>query len=92
MSQYTNLNEVKIQVDETTQIMKNNIEKVLERDGKLGDLESRSEELSEGARRFDKKTNKLKWKMYWADKRFLAGIIIVLLFLVLILVIILSKK
>jgi hypothetical protein len=92
MSQYTNLNEVKIQVDETTQIMKNNIEKVLERDNKLGDLESRSEELAEGSRRFDKKTNKLKWKMFWADKRLLIGIFSILLFIILILAIVLSKK
>jgi hypothetical protein len=92
MTQYKNLNEVKIQVDETTQIMKNNIEKVLERDEKLGELVTKSEVLVEGSQRFQKKTNKLKWKMYCADKRFLAGIIIVLLFLVLILVIILSKK
>ena len=92
MSHYTNLHEVKIQVDETTQIMKNNIEKVLQRDEKLGDLESRSEELAEGAKRFDKRTNKLKWKMFWADKRLLVGIISVLLFLILILVIIITKK
>ena len=92
MTQYKNLNEVKIQVDETTQIMKNNIEKVLERDSKLGDLETRTGELVEGSRRFDKKTNKLKWKMYCADKRFLSGIIMMLVLLIIIILIIFTKK
>jgi len=92
MTQHNNLNEVKIQVDETTQIMKNNIEKVLQRDEKLGDLEEQAEVLVEGAQRFQKKTNKLKWKMYWADKRFLAGIIMMLLLLIIIILIIFTKK
>lgn len=92
MSQYQNLNEVKIQVDETTQIMKNNIEKILDRDEKLGDLETKTEELVDGSRRFQKKTNKLKWKMYCADKRFLVGIIMALLLLIIIILIIFTKK
>lgn len=86
------LSEVKIQVDETTQIMKNNIEKVLQRDEKLGDLESQSEVLVEGSQRFQKRTNKLKWKMYCADKRFLAGIIMMLLLFIIIILIIFTKK
>ena len=86
------LTEVKIQVDETTQIMKNNIEKVMQRDEKLGDLESQTELLVEGAQRFQKKTNKLKWQMYCADKRFLTGIIMMLILLIVILLIIFTKK
>jgi len=97
MAQHKNTNtnkldEVKIEVDETIHIMKNNIEKVLERDNKLGDMESQSELLVDSSKRFQKKTNKLKWKMYCADKRFLAGIIMMLLLLIIVLVIIFTKK
>lgn len=95
MSQQKNqdkLSEVKIQVGESTQIMKNNIEKVLQRDEKLGNLESQSEVLVEGAQRFQKKTNKLKWQMYCADKRFLVGIIMMCMLLIIILLIIFTKK
>ena len=86
------LSEVKIQVDETTQIMKNNIEKVLERDEKLGELVTKSEVLVEGSQRFQKRTNKLKWQMYCMDKRFLAGIIMMLLLFIIIILIIFTKK
>ena len=92
MSQYQNLDEVKIQVDETTQIMKNNIEKILDRDEKLGDLETKTQDLVDGSHRFQKKTNKLKWKMYCEDKRFLAGIIMALILLIIIILIIFTKK
>lgn len=92
MTQYQNLDEVKIQVDEATEIMKNNIEKVLQRDEKLGELETKTEELVEGSRRFNKKTNKLKWKMYCVDKRLLAGFIMMLVLLIVIILIIFTRK
>ena len=92
MEQTANINEIKIQIDETTQIMKNNIQKVLERDEKLCDLETQSDALVHDSERFHKGAKKLKWKFYWADKRFLACIVFILLFLILVLVIVFAKK
>ena len=48
-TQYNKLDDTKKQVDTVIDIMKDNIEKVLQRDEKLGDMESRTEELQDGA-------------------------------------------
>ena len=48
------------QIDEVVQIMRNNVEKVLERDSKLTDLEDKSESLRDGASRFEKSSKKVK--------------------------------
>ena len=51
---------VQKQVDEVIGIMRNNVEKVLERDTRILDLEDKSESLRDGALRFEKTAKKLK--------------------------------
>ena len=52
------------QVDEVCGIMKDNLEKVLERDAKLNELDERADALQDGASQFEKQAGKLKNK-FW---------------------------
>ncbi len=49
--------------------MRGNVEKVLERDQKLGDLEDKSDALRDGAARFETTSRKLKSKMWWKNMK-----------------------
>ncbi|XP_076763539.1 neuronal synaptobrevin-like [Xylocopa sonorina] len=52
------------QVDEVVDIMKTNVEKVLERDQKLSELDDRADALQYGASQFEQQAGKLKRK-FW---------------------------
>lgn len=52
------------QVDEVVDIMKTNVEKVLERDQKLSELDDRADALQQGASQFEQQAGKLKRK-FW---------------------------
>ena len=54
----------KAQVDEVCGIMKDNLEKVLDRDVKLNELDERADALEDGASQFEKQAGKLKNK-FW---------------------------
>uniref|UniRef100_A0A8C5TMY6 V-SNARE coiled-coil homology domain-containing protein n=1 Tax=Malurus cyaneus samueli TaxID=2593467 RepID=A0A8C5TMY6_9PASS len=68
-------------------IMRMNVDKVLERDQKLSELDNRADALQAGASQFETSAAKLKRKYWWKnckwDKRsfFLVGIISLLIFL-----------
>ena len=47
-------NKIDFQVDEVIGIMHKNVENVLERDRKLGDLEERADALQDGCAQFEK--------------------------------------
>ena len=70
------------QVDEVVGIMRNNVEKVLERDQKLNELDEKADALQDGASQFEKSAGKLKNK-FWVEnmKMIIVGGIIVLLIL-----------
>ncbi|XP_006866673.1 PREDICTED: vesicle-associated membrane protein 5 [Chrysochloris asiatica] len=57
------------QADEVTEIMLNNFEKVLERDGKLAELEERSHQLLDMSTTFSKTTKTLAQKKRWENTR-----------------------
>jgi hypothetical protein len=48
------LGDARRQVDEVVDIMRDNMEKVLERDEKIGDLQDKSEDLLTGADKFQR--------------------------------------
>lgn len=79
MSKPDTIVQIRSEVDNVTNIMKANVEKILERDAKLGDLEDISNELQENANIFDTRTKKLKNKMWWANKKKLCILIFILL-------------
>ncbi|XP_076315278.1 neuronal synaptobrevin-like isoform X4 [Tachypleus tridentatus] len=55
------------QVDEVVDIMKTNVEKVLERDNKLSELDDRADALQQGASQFEQQAGKLKRKFWWKN-------------------------
>jgi len=70
------------QVEEVTSIMHKNIENVLERDRKLGDLEERADNLQDGCAQFEKQAAAMKNK-FWLEnlKSMIAGGVVGLLLL-----------
>uniref|UniRef100_A0A915KB74 V-SNARE coiled-coil homology domain-containing protein n=1 Tax=Romanomermis culicivorax TaxID=13658 RepID=A0A915KB74_ROMCU len=61
------LQQTQAQVDEVVGIMKVNVEKVLERDSKLTQLDDRADALQEGASQFEKSAATLKRKYWWKN-------------------------
>jgi len=76
------------QVDEVVVIMKDNVNKVLERDAKLTDIEDKSEGLRDGANRFSKTSTQVKKKMWWKNVKYMLAIIAVILVVILVIVLI----
>nr|XP_017100405.1 vesicle-associated membrane protein 2 isoform X2 [Drosophila bipectinata] len=58
------LQQTQAQVDEVVDIMRTNVEKVLERDSKLSELDDRADALQQGASQFEQQAGKLKRK-FW---------------------------
>ncbi|XP_021207041.1 neuronal synaptobrevin isoform X2 [Bombyx mori] len=58
------LQQTQAQVDEVVDIMKSNVDKVLDRDAKLSELDYRADALQEGASQFERQAKSLKNK-FW---------------------------
>ncbi|XP_061456966.1 vesicle-associated membrane protein 3 isoform X1 [Rhineura floridana] len=58
------------QVDEVVDIMRVNVDKVLERDQKLSELDDRADALQAGAAQFETNAAKLKRKYWWKNCKF----------------------
>jgi len=70
------------QVNEVVGIMKSNVEKVLERDAKLSELDERADALQDGASQFEKQAGKLKNRFWIYNIKFIiVGTIVVLIIL-----------
>jgi len=63
------LQQTQAQVDEVVDIMRVNIDKVLERDQKLSELDDRAEALQMGASQFEASAGKLKSKFWWKNMK-----------------------
>lgn len=61
------LKEAQSQVNEVVGIMRVNVEKVLERDQKLSELDNRADALQAGASQFEQQANRLKRKYWWKN-------------------------
>jgi vesicle-associated membrane protein 2 len=61
------LQQTQAAVDEVVGIMRVNVEKVLERDSKLTELDHRADALQMGATQFESQAGKLKRKMWWKN-------------------------
>eukprot|EP00055_Hartaetosiga_balthica_P014572 m.80635 g.80635 ORF g.80635 m.80635 type:complete len:96 (-) comp8626_c0_seq1:228-515(-) len=86
------LAEAQQQVDEVVGIMRENMDRVLERDAKLSDLEDRSDELKDGATRFQSSSKKLKKRMWWQNCKWTLALILVILVIIIIIVVHFTKK
>lgn len=91
-TQYNKLDDTKKQVDTVIYIMKDNIEKVLQRDEKLSDMENRTDELRDGASRFQKTSTKLKQKLWCKNIRFMIILSAIFLILIMVILLIIFKK
>ncbi|KAL7305152.1 hypothetical protein TKK_0002548 [Trichogramma kaykai] len=61
------LQQTQAKVDEVVGIMKVNVDKVLERDQKLSELDNRADALQMGAAQFEQQAGKLKRKYWWKN-------------------------
>ncbi|XP_077293928.1 vesicle-associated membrane protein 3-like [Arctopsyche grandis] len=80
------LQQTQDQVNEVVGIMRVNVQKVLERDQKLSELDTRADALQHGASQFEQQATKLKRKYWWKNLKMM--IIIGVLALVLLILII----
>ncbi|XP_035789347.1 synaptobrevin-1-like isoform X2 [Anopheles albimanus] len=80
------LKQTQAQVDEVVGIMRVNVEKVLERDQKLSELDQRADALQHGASQFEQQASKLKRKQWWANMKMMIimGVIGVVLLIIII--------
>ncbi|TFK00634.1 Vesicle-associated membrane protein 1 [Platysternon megacephalum] len=61
------LQQTQARVDEVVDIMRVNVDKVLERDQKLSELDNRADALQAGASQFETSAAKLKRKYWWKN-------------------------
>ncbi|XP_050544406.1 synaptobrevin-1-like isoform X2 [Daktulosphaira vitifoliae] len=80
------LQESQAQVDEVVGIMRVNVEKVLERDQKLTELDNRADVLQQGASQFEQHATKLKRKMWWKNLKMmiLLGVVVAILLILIV--------
>uniref|UniRef100_A0AAX7U989 Vesicle associated membrane protein 3 n=1 Tax=Astatotilapia calliptera TaxID=8154 RepID=A0AAX7U989_ASTCA len=68
-------------------IMRVNVDKVLERDQKLSELDDRADALQAGASQFETSAAKLKRKYWWKNCKMWAILIAVIVFIIVIIII-----
>ncbi|KAK9536253.1 hypothetical protein VZT92_006053 [Zoarces viviparus] len=80
------LQQTQAQVDEVVDIMRVNVDKVLERDQKLSELDDRADALQAGASQFETSAAKLKNKYWWKNAKMMIimGVICVIILIVII--------
>lgn len=69
VKQFSKLDKTQQQVQEVTGVMRGNLDKVLERGDKLGDLDARAEQLELNANKFATTAKKLRSTMWWKSKK-----------------------
>ncbi|KAL4221270.1 Vesicle-associated membrane protein [Mactra antiquata] len=81
------LQQTQAQVDEVVDIMRVNVDKVLERDQKISELDDRADALQAGASQFEASAGKLKRKFWWKNCKMwliLIGIILVIIIIIIV--------
>ncbi|KAL3978034.1 hypothetical protein ACER0C_019096 [Sarotherodon galilaeus] len=81
------LQQTQAQVDEVVDIMRVNVDKVLERDQKLSELDDRADALQAGASQFETSAAKLKRKYWWKNCKMWAILIAVIVIIIVIIII-----
>ncbi|KAK6321453.1 hypothetical protein J4Q44_G00084290 [Coregonus suidteri] len=81
------LQQTQAQVDEVVDIMRVNVDKVLERDSKLSELDDRADALQAGASQFETSAAKLKRKFWWKNCKMWAILIAVIVIILVIIIV-----
>ena len=84
----TRLAQTQRQVDQVVDIMKNNMDRVLERDTKLSDLDTRADALQLESQQFEKTSAAVKNKYWWENMKMWIILAVVVLVLIGVIVII----
>ncbi|XP_066182596.1 vesicle-associated membrane protein 2-like [Sylvia atricapilla] len=85
------LQQTQAQVDEVVDIMRMNVDKVLERDQKLSELDNRADALQAGASQFETSAAKLKRKYWWKNCKMMIILGVVCAVILIIIIIFPSK-
>ena len=80
------LQQTQAKVDEVVGIMKVNVDKVLERDQKLSELNNRADALQMGASQFEQQAGKLKRKYWWKNLKMMIIIGVIALIILIIII------
>jgi t-SNARE complex subunit (syntaxin) len=86
-----NVNNLQTQVDQVVDIMRVNVSKVLERDQKLSDLDTRAENLADGSRQFQTTAARVKRKYWWQNCKMwliLIGVILVVIIIIIVAIVV----
>jgi len=75
------------QVDQVVDIMRQNMDKVLERDTKLTELDNRADALQAGASQFEYSARSLKRKMWWKNCKMWIILSVVVIVIIVIIVV-----
>ncbi|XP_058668467.1 LOW QUALITY PROTEIN: vesicle-associated membrane protein 2-like [Ammospiza caudacuta] len=88
------LQQTQAQVDEVVDIMRMNVDKVLERDQKLSELDNRADALQAGASQFETSAAKLKRKYWWKNCKMMIilGVVCAVILIIIINSAVLSKE
>ncbi|OXU23605.1 vesicle-associated membrane protein 2 [Nasonia vitripennis] len=80
------LQQTQAKVDEVVGIMRVNVDKVLERDQKLSELDNRADALQIGAAQFEQQAGKLKRKYWWKNLKMMIiiGVICAIILIIII--------
>lgn len=76
---------VPIQVDQVVDVMRDNVNKVLERDVKLGELDARAENLEAASNSFATSAKRVRKKMWWENlkmKLIIGGVVLAILIII----------
>jgi len=87
MAAQKRLQQTQAQVDEVVGIMRVNVEKVLERDQKLSELDDRADALQHGASQFEQQAGKLKRKYWWKNLKMMMVIGVIFLIILIIIIV-----
>lgn len=76
------------QVNEVQNIMKNNVDKIMEREGKLSHLEERADQLQAGTEQFHRAAVKIKKKKFWENMKMkiIIGVVLAVIFIIILIV------
>ena len=88
VNEKTRLAATQREVDQVVDIMKNNMDKVLERDTKLSDLDTRADALQLESQQFETSAKKIKKKYWWENMKMwiILGVVLVVLIAVIVIV------
>lgn len=84
------LQQTHAQVNEVVDIMRENVEKVIDRDIKLSELDDRADALQQGASQFETQAAKLKRKYWWKNMQM--WIILIAIGLIVVVIIVASQS